>query len=174
MATPEQRTAAGRALFAKVLAEEVAREVKRARAAVEPTLVAGERVKATLPDGRVVGSLLLTEQPESVYVADPEALLEYVRRKRPDEIVVTESIRSSYLEHLKAEAKRQLSEEEHGGLVVDKDGEVVPGLELSYGAARYVPTVSAPGRRIIRQTLAKLLGSDLREALELEAPEEAP
>lgn len=164
----EQRLAAGRALFAKVLADEVAREVKRSRAAVEPTLVAGEKVKAVLPDGRVVGTVQLTEQPASVVVTDEAALLEYVKRTRPDEVLTREYVRESFLSYLKAMAREQLVEGE--ALVVDAQGEVVPGLELDYGTPRYLPTVPAPGRKAIREVLASLLGPELREVLALEEP----
>lgn len=167
----EQRLTAGRALVAKVLADLVAQEVKAARKALEPTLVPGEKVKGVLPDGRVVGDVMLTEQPAAVVVTDEKALMDYVRRARPDEIVTVEYIRESYLAHLKAMAREQLVEDTYGGDVVDAQGEIVPGLDLEFGSPRYTPKLSPQGKRAIQETLSRLLGPDLAARLELPGAE---
>jgi hypothetical protein len=166
-----ERLAAGRAVFAKLLMDEVSGQAKKVRRELEASLVPGEKVKAQLPDGRVIGVVQLTEHPESVTVTDPPALLEYVKRTRPDEVVVTETIRDSFLTHLRDLAKVQLKDPENtDGLVVDRNGEVIPGLELDYGTPRYTPTPDAPGRRVFAELLAELLGG--RPLLpELEAAE---
>jgi hypothetical protein len=168
MPDPDQRVAAGRALFLKVLGDDVARLARDARDAVEPTLVAGEKVKATMPDGQVLGTVQLTEAPESVTITDPAALLAFVKRTRPDEVVTREEIRPAFLAHLRAMAREQITEDTHGGLVVDGSGEIVPGLALDLGTPRYVPTVTTSGRAAVRAALAALLGGHtLREVLEL-------
>ena len=163
----DQRYAAGRALMAKALADLAAEEVKASRRAVEPTLVGGEKVKAVLPDGTVVGHVQLTEAPVSVVVTDERALLDYVKRTRPDEVLTREYIRESFLSYLKVIAKAQLTASDHGEYVVDKDGEVIPGLELDYGSPRYVPSISPAGRRAIHAVLARLLGDELAGRLAL-------
>lgn len=163
----EQRLAAGRALVAKVLADLVAKEVRTSRRVLEPTLVPGEKVKGVLPDGRVVGAVQLTEQPASAFIVDREALMAYVRRVRPDEIVTVEYIRESYLSHLKEMAREQLVEDTYGGEVVDAQGEIVPGLDIDYGTPRYTPKPSPQGIRAIEEVLSRLLGPDLAKRLEL-------
>jgi hypothetical protein len=163
----EQRSLAGRALVAKVLADLVAREVKTTRKALEPSLLPGEDVKGVLPDGTIVGEVQYSEQPISVVVTDEKALMEYVRRNRPDEIVTVEYIRESYLNHLKALAREQLVEDTYGGDVVDAQGEIVPGLDLDLASPRYTPRPSTRGRKAIEAALARLLGPDLADRLEL-------
>lgn len=167
----EQRRAAGRALIAKFLADAIAGDVKSSRRALEPTLIAGEKVRGVLADGTVIGNVQITEPPASVVVTDERALLDYVRRTRPDEIVTTEHIRESFRTHLLGMAKDQLTTDEHGGLVVDKNGEVIPGLALDYGTPRYVPTINADGRRVLGAALSRLL-DDARRTLAGDAPRE--
>lgn len=167
MERDEQRGLAGRALVAKVLSDLVGKEVRDTRKALEPSLLPGEDVKGVLPDGTVVGEVNYSEQPISVAVVDDKALLEYVRRTRPDEVLTREYIRESYLSHLKSLAKEQLVEDTHGGYVIDPQGEEVPGLDLDYGTPRYTPRPSAKGRRVIEKALSALLGPELAERLSL-------
>ena len=167
MSDDERRLAAGRALFAKVLAEVAASEVKKARKLVEPTMVPGERVKGVLPDGRVVGDVVLSEQPVTAVVTDEKALLEYVRRTRPDEVLTREYVRESFLAYLLDMAKSQLVDDTYDGDVVDAQGEVVPGIALDYGTPRYIPKPTAAGRRAIHTTMRRLFGSDASAALEI-------
>lgn len=159
--TDERRLAAGRALFAKVLAEVAAAEVKKARKLVEPTMAPGEKVKGVLPDGRVVGDVVLSEEPVSVTVTDPAALLAYVKRTRPDEVLTREYIRESFMTYLLDMAKGQLVDDTYDGEVVDHQGEIVPGLALDYGTPRYIPKPSTAGRRAIHTTMRRLFGSAL-------------
>lgn len=167
MERDEQRLAAGRALFAKVLADIAAAEVRKARKLLEPTMAPGEKVKGVLPDGRVVGDVNLSEQPASVVVTDERALLEYVRRTRPDEVMTREYIRESFMTYLLDMARGQLVDDTYDGDVVDKDGEIIPGLALDYGTPRYRPTTTAAGRRAIHTTMRRLFGSDASAALEI-------
>ncbi|WP_028924225.1 hypothetical protein [Pseudonocardia acaciae] len=161
MSSEQERFAAGRAVFARVVADDVAAEAKKTRRVVEPTLAPGEPIKAWLPDGTEVGKVRLTERPESVVLTDEAALLAYVRRARPDELVVTESIRESYLTYLRELARAQLKDPHNtDGLVVDRDGEVIPGLELSYGTPAYKVEPSPSGRVAVRAVLARVLGSE--------------
>lgn len=168
----EQETTAARALMLKVLALEVAREVERTRDALEPTIRPGGRVVGVLPDGTEVGAVVRGKRARSAIVTDEAALLAYVERARPDEVVTTKSIRSSFRTWLLEEAKRQLTDPEGAGLVVDKDGEIVPGIELREGSASYKPDVSPAGYMALRKVLAELLGTELAEALALTAGEE--
>lgn len=163
----DQRLLAARALFAKLLAEEVDREVRRAREALEPTLVPGEKVKALLPDGRVVGTVQLTERVTSVVVVDEAALLAYVRRARPDQIITSEAIRPSFLSWLRNDAKKQLQDEDSDGQVVDANGEIVPGLQLMHGSAAYRPVIPSAGKKVLRDLMADLLGGELHTLLAL-------
>lgn len=167
MDVDELRSLAGRALVAKVLSDLIGREVKEVRKALEPALLPGDKTKAVLPDGTVVGEVLYTEQPVSVVVTDEKALMEYVRRNRPDEVLTREYIRESYLNHLKEMAREQLVEDTHGGYVIDAQGEEVPGLDLDYGSPRYTPKPSTAGRRAIERVLGRLLGAELAARLEL-------
>lgn len=168
----EQETTAARALMAKVLAEEVAREVKRTRDVLEPTIRPGGRVVGVLPDGTEVGAVVRGKRALSAAVTDEAALLAYVERAWPDEVVTTKSIRSSFRTWLLEEAKRQLTDPEGDGLVVDEEGEIVPGIELLEGSASYRPDVTPAGRARLRKVLAELLGAELAEALALTAAEE--
>jgi hypothetical protein len=168
----EQEMTAARALMAKVLAEEVASEVKRTRDALEPTIRPGGRVVGVLPDGTEVGAVVRGKRPVSAVVTDEAALLAYVERARPDEVVTTKSIRSTFRTWLLDEAKRQLTDPEGLGEFVDKDGEIVPGIELAEGTPSYRPDVSPAGRARLRKVLAELLGAELAEALALTAGEE--
>lgn len=167
MEMDERRLAAGRALFAKVLAEIAASEVKKARKVLEPTMLPGEDVKGLLPDGRLVGEVGLSEQPVSVVVVDERALMEYVRRARPDEIVTREYIRESFLTYLRGMAKPQLVDDTYDGDVIDAQGEVVPGLALDYGTPRYTPRPTVPGRRAIYAAMRRMFGSEATAALEI-------
>lgn len=174
MNVQEQEVAAARALMARVLAEEVAREVKRTRDALEPTIRPGGRVVGVLPDGTEVGAVVRGKRALSAQVTDEAALLAYVERARPDEVVVTRSIRSSFRTWLLEEAKRQLTDEDGVGEFIDSSGEIVPGIELLEGSASYRPDVSPAGRTVLRRVLAELLGAELSEALALTAGEPAP
>ncbi|GJF06722.1 hypothetical protein [Pseudonocardia sp. D17] len=164
----QQAQLAARQLVAKVLADAIAAEVKAARAALEPTIRPGGKVVAVLPTGEEVGDVQRTKVALSAVVTDEDALMAYVERARPDEIVTTRAIRPSYLSALLADAKRQLDDPDGDGLVVDADGEIVPGIELLPGSSSYRPTVSPAGRKVIRQKLADLLGP-LGDVLELPA-----
>lgn len=169
MNVEEQQIAAARACVAKVLAEEVTREVKKARDLLEPTMRAGSRVVAVLPDGAEVGAVVKAKRSLSVVVTDEAALLAYVERARPDEVITTKAIRPAFRTWLLEEAKRQLTEPDGPGVVVDADGEVVPGIELVPGSSSYRPDVSAEGRRVIHERLARLLGAELAAVLTLPA-----
>lgn len=171
MNVEEQQYAAARALFARVLADEVAAEVAKARALLEPTMRPGARVPAVLPDGREIGAVTKSKRTTSAAVTDADALLDYVRRTRPDEVITTHTIRSSYLTWLLGDAKAQLTNPDNtDGLVVDGAGEVVPGISLVHGGSSYRPDVTAEGRAAVRQVLAELLGRELSEALALPQP----
>lgn len=164
----EQAELAARQLVAKVLADAIAKEVKAARDELEPTIRPGGKVVAVLPTGEEVGDVQRSKVALSAVVTDQAALMDYVERARPDEIVTTRAIRSSFLTALLADAKSQLNDPDGDGLVVDADGEVVPGIELLPGSSAYRPTVSPAGRKVIQARLSELLGP-IADVLQLPA-----
>jgi hypothetical protein len=156
-----RRDHAAAAIVAKVLADEAAKVVKAARQLVEPELEPGEAITAVLPDGTRVGKVKLTEPSQSVRVTDENAVLEFVRRSYPDEVVTTEHVRESFRAWLLDVAKTQLTAPNSDGHVVLGDGEVVPGIELVSGTPSYRPEPSAEGRAHITTRLREVLGSEL-------------
>jgi hypothetical protein len=156
-----RREDAARAIVAKVLADEAAKVVKAARRLVEDELEPGEQISAVLPDGTRVGKVKLTEASQTVRVTDEAALLEFVRRVYPDEVVTTEHVRESFRGWLLDVAKTQLTDPEGDGHVVLGDGEVVPGVELVSGTPSYRPEPSTEGRAHITARLGEVLGGEL-------------
>lgn len=91
-------------------------------------------------------------------VSDHLALLRWVKRNRPDEVVVVESVRESYVKNLIDNAKANPEK-----VPIDKaTGEVIPGISVpeveSVGRLRVVP--SAEGKARIKELL--LRGENLR------------
>jgi hypothetical protein len=154
--TQEERLNAGRAVVAKVLAEEVAGIVKDVRQVVEPSLAPEEKVSATLPDGTKVGTVGRSKVIQVAAVTDMKAFTEWVKANRPDEIIQPEPfVRASYLEHVKETAKR------HGAPVDEATGEIIPGIELRDGTAMYRVTATDEGREIILSRIKQLMSAEL-------------
>ena len=157
MSIEEDRINAGRAVVAKWLSDEVRSVVATARQILEPRLEPGERVRAQLPDGTVIGAVTISKAAEIASVTDERALLEWVKQNAPTEIV--ESVNPAFVEVLKRQAKAH-------GFAHTPDGEIIPGVELRTGAASYRPTVDKDAVPALRAKLAELIADGL---LELEA-----
>ena len=118
------REAAARAVVFQIV-EQAAKarkdEAKAELAGLEP----GDGVSARL-NGVVIGKATMTSGRQKLTVTDERALVEWVRRNHPTEIV--ESVNPAYLKVLEAAGKSL-------GAVVDDQGEVVPGVEITVGEA---------------------------------------
>jgi hypothetical protein len=96
-------------------------EAKAELAGLEP----GDGVSARL-NGVVIGKATMAAGRQKLTVTDERAFVEWVRRNHPTEIV--ESVNPAYMKVLEAAAKNL-------GAVVDDQGEVVPGVEITCGEA---------------------------------------
>jgi hypothetical protein len=72
-------------------------------------------------DGRIVAKASWTKGRQTVVTEDAAALLEWVKRNHPTELV--ESVNPAYLSTFKAV----------GGVVIDSNGEPVPGMGVKQG-----------------------------------------
>lgn len=93
---------------------------------------AKEELKSALPQGDVVAGRLgeqivakasWTKGRQSVIVEDQDELLAWVKQHRPTEVVVAESVNAAYISSLKVV----------GGVVIDGQGEPVPGMAVKQG-----------------------------------------
>lgn len=142
-----ERLNAGRAIVGKVIAEEISKGNKRMRELVEPTLEPGEKVKAQLPGGLVVGSVQRTETPRAVRV-NLTQLMPWVEKNRPDQM--TSTIQDAYLTHLMQLCKK------HGHAIDESTGEIIPGIELADGTPSFRVTPNEEGRAYILSRLAEI------------------
>jgi len=155
MSSREDRETAGRAVFGKIIAEEVARLTGAIRKQVEPNLEAGEHIIGVLGDGTRIGKVMRTETPRTADITDEDALVQWILDNRPDEIIPT--IRPSYLEYLRAQVKA------HGHAYDLASGEVIPGIEPGVGTPAYKAVPTDEGRELVRSRLAELIGGGLLE-----------
>jgi phage host-nuclease inhibitor protein Gam len=153
--TTAKRLLAGRQIVAKLLAEEIAGVAKGNRDDLEPQMLPRESIVATLPDGTVIGEVKRAKAPKSAQVTDEEALLAWVAEHRPDEIVVKRSVRSSYVDALKAQAKKD------GWAYDPATMEIIPGIEVVEGTSSYRPTPDEDARDIVMPRLFDLLAGGL-------------
>lgn len=140
----DPRVTAGRAIVAKVAAEQLDRIAGHLRAELESLLLPNEKVTAQLPDGTVVGDVARTKVSTRGVVTDEKALLTWVQEHAPEEIV--RSVRPAYLRRLTDSAKRH-------GVAVLPDGTVVPGIEGVPGSAAFRTTPTEEGRAQIEALL---------------------
>lgn len=161
MSTAEEREMAGRAVFGKIIADEVGTLIKQVRQHVEPNLEAGEHVVGVLGDGTRIGKVMRTETPKTALVTDEDALVQWILDNRPDEIVP--AIRPSYLEALRMQVK------EHGHAFDPASGEIIPGIEPAEGTPSYRVMPTSEGRELVKSRLADLIAGGL---LALPAPDE--
>jgi hypothetical protein len=155
MASQKDRELAGRAVFAKILSEEVASLVGAIRKHVEPNLAPGEHVVGQLGDGTRIGKVMVTEQPVTVDIVDEDALVHWILEHRPDEIVP--AIRPSYLAYLRDQVKK------HGNAFDPESKEIIPGLALGSGTPAYKPVPTEEGRAMVRSKLSELIAGGLLE-----------
>lgn len=161
MSINDDRVMAGRAAFLKWLGDEVFLAKTNVRDAIEPRLEPGERIRAELPDGTVIGAVTIGKAAETPVVTDERALLTWVKANRPTEI--TESVNAAYVEILKRQAKA------HGFAFVHETGEVIPGIGLRTSTPSYRPTVDKDLIPLLRQRSGELISGGL---MELPAAEE--
>jgi len=160
MSAQDDRLRAGRAVFARIVADDVAAVVARVREDIEPNLRPGERIAAELPDGTVIGSVTRSKVAQRAAVTDMRALLAWVREHQPDELV--QSVNPAYVDALKRQVKV------HGKAFDRGTGEVIPGVELVDGSATYRPAPDPDMVPLVLARLAELVGAGL---LELPNPE---
>jgi hypothetical protein len=113
----------------------------------------------TGPDGTEYGLVVLNKGRAASNVAevtDPEALLEWARRNRPELVKRVESVDPAWLERVLAYAKA------HGTTgCADTEGDVVPGITVTERPAGE-PTVSVRPTPAARERAAAVLaGTDL-------------
>lgn len=152
----DDREMAGRAVFGKWLSDEVRGLVSVAREQLEPRLEPGERMRAQLPDGTVIGAVTIGKPSETPAVTDERALLAWVKENAPTEIV--ESVNPAFVEVLKRQAKAH-------GFAHTEDGTVIPGVELRTGSASYRPTLDKDAVPLLRSKLAELIADGFHLAL---------
>lgn len=161
MSTDDDRVMAGRAAFLKWLGDEVFLAKTQVRDAIEPRIEPGERIRAELPDGTVIGAVTIGKAAETPTVTDERALLAWVKENRPTEI--TESVNTAYVDALKKQVKA------HGYAFVPDTGEIIPGIGLKTSTPSYRPTVDRDLIPMLRQRSGELISDGL---LELPAAEE--
>ncbi|KLO25923.1 hypothetical protein ABW16_21410 [Mycolicibacter heraklionensis] len=116
-------------------------EAKAELAGLEP----GDGISARI-NGVAVGKATMTAGRQKLTVTDSQALVDWVRRNHPTEIV--ESVNPAYMKALEATAKSL-------GAVIDDQGEVVPGVEVTVGE----PFVSVRKDKDANGLVAELLTS---------------
>ena len=157
------RELAGRAVIAKVFLENANGLAKAVRDVVEPGLEPGEHLTAQLGDGTRIGKVRRNERSQVAVTTDADALLKWVAKNRPDEVVSVPTIRPAFLEYLRKLCKT------NGYAFDETTGEIIPGIELQDGSAAYVVEPSAEGRALVQAKLADLVASG---ALELPAADD--
>lgn len=153
MSTPEDRLLAGRQIFIKVIQNDVKDAFDETRGALEPRLDSEEAAAAELPDGTRIGTVKRSKPRRVPVVTDEAALLEWVRKNRPDELV--ESVRPAFVDYLKGQARK------HGAAVVEATGEIVPGVEMRAGAPSYLPSPDPEMVSVVRAKFAELISGGL-------------
>lgn len=118
------REAAARAVVYQIV-EQAAKARKDEAKAELAELEPGDGISARL-NGVAIGKATMTAGRQKLTVTDELALVEWVRRNHPTEIV--ESVNPAYLKVLEASGKAL-------GAVIDDQGEVVPGVEITVGEA---------------------------------------
>lgn len=143
MSDLERIQAAERAVFWQAVTYNIKGEYADARAAAEKALSEGAVGSQLVLDASGVPLGTVSWKPASMAdpaVLDEAALLDWCKRNRPDEVVVVEEVRSSYVAALIDNAKRQpeLKPIDPG------TGAIVPGIG--------VPKGDGGGRLTVRPT----------------------
>jgi hypothetical protein len=118
----DMRDAAARAVVFQVL-EQRAKELKDAAKAELAALEPGDTLAAKW-DGQLLGKATKTAGRTKLVVTDEMKLRYWVAVNHPSELI--QSVNPAYLKALESTAREV-------GAVIDKDGEVVPGVELVHG-----------------------------------------
>jgi hypothetical protein len=155
MSSREDRLLAGRQVFTKVIQSDVKAAFDTTRERLEPLLDADEGIAAELPDGTRIGTVKRSKVKKSPAVVDDEALLAWVTKHRPDELV--KSVNPAFLEHLKAQVRK------HGHAFDPTTGEIIPGVEMREAAPSYLPQPDPQMVPVVRAKFAELIGNGLLE-----------
>jgi hypothetical protein len=118
----DMRDAAARAVVFQVL-EQRAKELKDAAKSELAALEPGDTLAAKW-DGQLLGKATMTSGRTKLVVTDEQKLVEWLQWHHPEEITISPN--TAYLKALESTARDV-------GAVIDKDGEVVPGVELVHG-----------------------------------------
>lgn len=161
MSTREERLAAGRAVFVRLVLDDAKAVDKACRDLNEPGMAPNERIPGELPDGATIGAVRRTRPTRKVLITDETALLAWVQEHRPDQIMP--AIRPAFLDALRLSCK------EHGMPVDKSTGEVIPGMELVEGSPSYYVDVDPAAVPMLRAKFAELIAGGL---LELPSAEE--
>lgn len=126
-------SASERAVFWQALSYLIKGEYAEARAAAEKALSASAIGSQLVLDASGVPLGTVGWKPASTAdpaVLDERALLAWVKRNRPDEVITTESVRESYVRALIANAKSQPERKP----IDPGTGAIVPGIGVPEGA----------------------------------------
>lgn len=153
MSTHADRLLAGRAIFARVIRDDVQAVVVQTRETLEPLLAADEAIAAELPDGTRIGTVKRSKPKRTPSVTDEAALLAWVREHRPEELV--ESVNPGFVRYLLEQVRH------YGEAVYGETGEIVPGVEMRAGSPSYLPQPDSAMVPVVRARLAELIGHGL-------------
>jgi len=157
MTTEQDRTLAAAAVAVKVIGEYVDLVSGALRDHLEQRVRPRETVTAVLPNGDEVGQVGRSRPAQRVVVNDEAALLAWVQEHRPDEVITTSTIRTSFLTYLKRQATQL------GHAVDESTGEIIPGIEVVEGTSSYRVTPSTEGRAAV---LGMLNGTPIEQTLD--------
>lgn len=155
MSSREDRLLAGRQVFTRVILGDVKNADAATREALEPLLAADEGIAAELPDGTRIGTVKRSKAKQSAVVTDPKALLAWVVKNRPDEIV--QSVNPAFVKWVQDQAKK------YGEPVDPTSGEIIPGVEVVTGSPSYLPQPDPDMVPLVRAKFAELIGNGLLE-----------
>lgn len=154
----ELQKAAQRITALRVLEGVIKEETEQAKAAALEAMAAvgAERVRVVDAAGANLGAVSLATGRTTARVTDERALLEWVKRNHPSELV--ETVRPAFLQALKDSA---VAKAEPGDTTaVGPDGEVLPGMELvsaqPYVAVRATPEAKERMRGLLASGLLQL------------------
>lgn len=119
------RDEANRIAAVKILKDHLTKLDRAERDSLAEYMTPGDAITARLGDLKL-GKVSMREGSLSARIVDADAFLAWVKQERPDEIVVTESVREL---HVKQCMERV------------KEGEILPGIEIREGS----PTLALTG-----------------------------
>lgn len=155
--TRPDRILAGRQVIAKIFIDYLMKLSKEDRQELQPLIDSGEAVAAQLTDGHTIGKVSVSKQPSMAMPTDPEAFLNYTLEHHPEEVVP--QVRPSWMRHCMDQCRRD-------GHAHEKDGTIIPGIEMTHGTARYTVVVDPDMRESILRPFIEALGLNLQHELE--------